>query len=512
MHARHRDRARAAFDRVATQGSAGEELDALLQHRDGRWAWTHLSMAPLPSEAGAPAFVLVQSLDVDAEMEARESIASSTLTDPLTGAGSRLAALRAVRDAVAEAAERTDGLRVGVAIVDLDGFGALNAALGTDAGDQVLTTVARRLASEAGEGSFVGRWAGDEFLVLLRDAGTDLAGAGERLQDVVARPMEVAGVSLVVTARIGVAVALRGGPVRDLVRDAEAALGQARARREGRVRAAPPGAGHGRAALFEATELVRAALGDQRVVAYFQPVCGADDLAVRGWEALVRIRRPDGSLAMPADFLNAAEASGLMLPLGQEMLRQSAAHAARWPGPDGPLVGVNLSVRQLREPDLGATVRAVLAGHGVPLQRLVVEVTEDLLKELDDHGLSVLQALRDDGAAVALDDFGSGYSSLGQLVDLPLSLVKLDRRFLTSGPTQTRRSVAVMHAVVELCHDLGLQVVAEGVETTEQLGLVRGLGVDLVQGFLLGRPAPAPDCLAWPRTARPEPGPVGSLA
>jgi diguanylate cyclase (GGDEF)-like protein len=408
--------------------------------------------------------------------------------DPLTGLADR--AMFEAR--LAAALDRPPRRRAGCAVllVDIEGIRAVNQVLGHAIGEDVLRAAGRRLQAAVRDGDLVARMAGEEFAVLQCDV-TDPAHAGAlagRLVDLLGRPYLVAGETVVVVPRIGFALAPADGA------DAAQLL-----RRAAMARHESPRDGHGgwrrfspemdtrwqEARLMEAA--LRRAVAEGEFELHFQPQVALPGGVLTGFEALVRWRHPERGLLAPALFLPLADRLGLMQRIGTWVLREACRAAAAWP--EGLTVAVNLAPAQLEDGQLPATVAAVLAESGLPAHRLEIEVTETVLLANADAALSQLLTLREAGVRIAMDDFGTGHSSLTQLRVFPFDRLKIDRSFVKDLPLGGD-AIAILRAVTGLGRSLGIAVTAEGVETEGQLRELLAEGCDAAQGYLFGRPVP----------------------
>jgi diguanylate cyclase (GGDEF)-like protein len=425
--------------------------------------------------------------------ENERRIRHQALHDPLTGLPNRAL----LRDRLEHALSRTarTGGQVGVVYLDLDQFKVINDSLGHETGDALLQLVAPRLASELRSADTLARLGGDEFVVLCDDA-EDPAGPlrlAQRLVAVFEEPFELDGDALFVGASAGVALSGPGATPRSLLRDADAAMYQAKA------------LGRGRCELFD-DELRQQVLGRLRIETslrnalpagelrlVFQPIVDLYTGETVETEALLRWHSAEHGFVSPADFIPVAEDTGLIVPIGAWVLADACRSAAAWRTAGSTAgVSVNLSPRQLAQPDLVAHVERVLAETGLAPGALTLEITESTLLGGGDRPLQVLDELKDLGIRLALDDFGTGYSSLAYLTRLPLDELKLDRAFiarLEPGSQETEVTAAIM----EMASAMHLQVVAEGVETPEHLEMLQALGCPLGQGFYFARPLPPAD-------------------
>ncbi|AEV86248.1 signal peptide protein [Actinoplanes sp. SE50] len=407
--------------------------------------------------------------------------------DSLTGLGNRVLFRQRLETALA-----ADGATV--LLVDLDDFNTVNDSLGHDVGDELLIAFAETLRAATGADGEPARLAGDEFAVLVTAPGQDQA-VVERIMTAIAAP--ISAHRLLVHASAGIAAAPPGAPAGQVLRDADAAMHTAKQRGKANwVRYAAGMEKPAQAAAQLGGDLRRALdAGEFKLV--YQPVVDLRTGRTVGVEALVRWAHPERGMVSPADFIPAAERTGLIVPLGRWVLRETCRQTAAWLAEFGPdaldKAAPNVSVRQVHDPDFVADVRAALADTGLPAARLVLELTESAV--LRGHQvLKVLHELHDMGVRLALDDFGTGESSLSLLRTFPAAIVKLDKSFVDhieldepDSPAANARQ-AVARAVVQLADALGLDTVAEGIENQEQADRLARLGYSMGQGYHLGRP------------------------
>ena len=405
-----------------------------------------------------------------------------------------------------EHALRQRGQTVGLLFVDLDHFKVVNDSLGHDAGDQLLCDVAQRLAGCVREGDTLARLGGDEFTVLMPNitGAQDAAAMASRIESRLEPPFELPGQSVFVTASIGIAT---GVALRDrseaLLRDADAAMYEAKARGRARHALFDPTM-HTRAVtrLAIETDLCRAIDNDQLEL-HYQPIMWLQGNKIVGVEALVRWRRPDGTLVPPGEFVPVAEETGLIRPIGRWVLHEACRQLARWrsdlPQAAGLAMSVNISARQLQDASIVEDVESALRETGLDPGSLILELTESAVVETFEEALSTLQQLRWMSVQLAMDDFGTGYSSLTSLSRLPLDILKIDQSFV-ARLDQDAEGRAVVYAIVSLATALGIRVTGEGIETASQLSALIELDCNHGQGFLLGRPAPPDELAAMLRT------------
>jgi diguanylate cyclase (GGDEF)-like protein len=419
------------------------------------------------------------------------------LHDSLTGLPNRtllrLRMTRAVEDA------QRNGRSFGVMLVDLDHFKEINDTLGHHVGDDLIVEVSRRLSENLRAGDTVARLGGDEFAILALDIADpdDARAVAIRLLGALEDPFTADTVRLDVQASLGVAVHPdHGDDVDTLLQRADIALYDAKSDR-GTVRVYEPTADdHTPEKLALAAEL-RRGLQEDELLLEFQPQVAALSGRTVGLEALVRWQHPTRGLLLPDDFLPVVENTGLIAPLTLSVLDKALEALAAWRAAGHEVsVAVNLSVRHLTDLDLPRQVEALIRGRGIPPSALVLEVTETVIMSDPSRAVAVLNLLRDLGIGVAIDDFGTGYSSLAYLRRLQIDELKIDRSFVRDLPHDEGDAV-IVRSTIEMGHNLGLRVVAEGVEDDATLQMLRSWRCDVVQGYGISRPLPADDVLPW---------------
>lgn len=409
--------------------------------------------------------------------------------DSLTGLPNRISFQQGLHAALADAAR--DGTQVGLFFFDLDGFKAVNDNLGHAAGDALLREVAARLRRATRKSDLVARLGGDEFVVgvkRIQDAHT--AGAwAEDVRRQIGERYVLDGTECWLTVSIG--AALFPGDAEEaeaLTRCADTAMYHAKAQGANRVRFYEDGMNAAIAERFRLVNGLRDAVASGHLLLNFQPQVDLVSGELVGAEALLRWRHGD-RLVSPSVFVPIAEQTGLAVPLGEWVLREACESAMRWQSiQERPLrVGVNVSGRQLSDETFPSRVAAILQETGLPPDRLDLELTETSVIDANATTLATLRGLREVGVRIAMDDFGTGYSSLTLLRELPVDALKIDQSFI-HGATTSKRDIALVGAMLRLSHELGITTICEGVETPEQLHLLRERGCQLVQGYLLGKP------------------------
>ncbi len=489
---------------VFKTGSGHTELRVRDAH-SGDWRWIDAMAADLLSDPSIRG-VVINARDTTDRHLAEEALSHQAVHDSLTGLPNRSVVL-----------DRLGALEVGeevaVLFCDLDGFKHINDSLGHDRGDEVLREVASRLLEVLGPNETVARFGGDEFVVLCEGIG-DEAGAqavAARVAGGLRAALSVAGVEMGVTFSIGVRLAVGPCDPATMVADADAAMYEAKSRGRGLVEIFDERLRLVAEQRLQLEQSINDVLAHGPVVLHYQPLwrMTEDGPQLRGAEALLRWRAPDGTLVGPVDVIAVAEETGLIIPLGARILETACLELARWHAAGRDLaLSVNLSARQLGDPGLVDEVVAALAASGAPAASLMLEVTETALMEDPRGALETLHRLRDLGVGLAIDDYGTGYCSLSYLSAFPVQLLKVDGAFVAQMTTNAQDRTIVA-SVIGLAHALGIAALGEGVETDQQLEMLAEMGCDHVQGYLLGRPQPGSQLVPVVGPVDAEPWPPG---
>ncbi|MES2186438.1 MAG: EAL domain-containing protein [Pseudomonadota bacterium] len=472
---------------------------------------------PVRGASGRMAGIVGVARDVTERKRAEREIERLAFYDTLTLLPNRRLLVSRLQGAL-EAAEAAHS-HGALLFIDLDNFKNLNDTLGHDMGDRLLQLVAERLQEDSAPGRTVARFGGDEFVVVCEHLGTDdsqaaaaAARAGSTLLAALHRPFSIGGRQHHASCSIGIALfGAQPMPADEVLKRADLAVHQAKAAGRNTQRFFDPAM---QAALKERSLLeadLRAGLPRDELRLFYQPVVDAAG-GILGAEALVRWQHPRRGLVPPLQFIPLAEETGLILPLGEWVLRTACEQLAAWalrPATAALTIAVNVSARQFRHPDFVAQVEAVLQASGAEPQRLKLELTETLLFHDVEDIIGKMARLRDRGVGFSLDDFGTGYSSLGYLKRLPINQLKIDQSFVREVLTDPN-DAAIVRTTLTLALNLGLDVIAEGVETAGQLDFLRRHGCRSFQGYLFGRPQPIAEMERQQGLAG-EPGEAGSM-
>ncbi|MDP2368883.1 EAL domain-containing protein [Rhodoferax sp.] len=471
------------------------EGDAILRNyrKDGTLFWNELAIAPVRDAGGEVTHFVGIINDITERKQYEEQLERQNNQDALTGLASRNLLKERAELAIAFAARQHRS--VALLFLNLDHFKRINDSLGHTFGDAILVAVATRLSATMRERDTLARIGGDDFVVVLSDLASpqDVPLLADRLLHHIAVPIPLQDREINVTASVGVSLYPQDGDDYDtLLRNADAAMYRAKdaGRNAFRFYTADMNAQALRKLELEAR--LRHALDRDELLLHYQPLLSLTTNEVTDVEALVRWRATDGTLISPLDFIPLAEETGLIVPIGQWVLRSACCQAQQWRDAGLELrMAVNLSARQFRDDKLVQTVRDALVDSGLPARLLKLEITESAVMENAEQAARILSELKALGLGISVDDFGTGYSSLAYLQRFPIDQLKIDRSFV-QDITLHPESASIVHSIIGLARNLRLQTVGEGVETLQQRDFLRGAGCDLMQGFLFSRPlAPA---------------------
>ncbi|WP_088285247.1 bifunctional diguanylate cyclase/phosphodiesterase [Kineosporia sp. A_224] len=468
----------------------GYSLEKRFVRRSGESVWGRLTVTAVEDGDGTLVELVAQVVDVTEIRLAEEMLAHQALHDPLTKLPNRTLGL----DRIQQALDRTRRSRRRVAVLacDLDRFDVVNDSIGPEHGDEILVEIANRIQTVLRATDTAARMAGDEFVVVCEDVLDEREAVlvADRITAAVREPIDIASRSVVLSMSIG--IALSSGPTGDataLLRDAGAALHRAKENGRGGWDVVDDDLRRRAVDRLDIEHALRAGLAHGDLRLHYQPIVDLRTGAMVGREALVRWQHPTRGLLGPAWFLPVAEETGLIEDVGRWVLSRAAAVAAQTP--EQGYVAVNVSPSQVMRAGLLADVEATLDLTGLEPQNLVIELTESVMLGAAPAGRKELHRLDDLGVRLVVDDFGTGFSALSYLRDLPVSGIKVDRSF-TAGLGHDPQCERIVEALTGLAHGLGVDLVAEGVETEAQRALLAEVGCQHAQGYLFGRPAPHP--------------------
>ena len=508
MHPTDRERFKLLLASVKERSDGEVRIEFRMRHSDNSYRWFELEAATIPSADRRAARCVGLIREVTDAKRAQERLMHDAVHDSLSGLPNRELFLDRLA-IIAKRATLEPLVRPALLFIDIDKFKSVNASLGLIVGDSLLLTVARRLGRNLGPQDTLARVGGDQFALLLLSQSnpSELAMLAEQVRRSLRAPINIAGQEIVLTASLG--IALYDGPDEDpaeLLREAEIAMYRAKRGGPDRIEifnAAMRTEKDSRPALE--SDLQRAIEKKQLKLVY-QPIFYLPTESLAGFEALVRWEHPTLGHLSPAEFVPVAEESDLIVKLGSYVLARAVREAARWqkelPRPDAPVfVGVNVSSRQLFRPELVKEVRHILGRAVIPRGSLRLEITESLVMENPEKATAVLRELAEVGAGLALDDFGTGYSSLSYLNQFTFDTIKVDRSFLQASGENGTGSV-ILRSIVALAHELGKNVVVEGIETEDDVRLLRTIGCEYGQGFYYGEPMSEREALQLLKVAR----------
>ena len=504
---------RTVLDRLIQNLREGQIFygEAINYRKDGTEFYNEWHIEPIRNPMGQITHYLAIQRDVTSQKQAEAHLHHIAFHDALTSLPNRAFFMNQLRNCIERVQECPDYL-FAVLFLDLDRFKVINDSLGHKAGDKMLVAIADRLKAVVRPGDTVARVGGDEFAILLENL-TDIGDVSlitNRLQAELREPLELEGQEVLTTASIGIAVSMLWYDCpEDILRDADIAMYRAKS------------LGKARSVVFQKTmhrhavnrlQLetdLRQAIPRQELRLYYQPIVSLATGEITGFEALVRWQHPTRGMVSPSEFIPVAEETGLILPIGEWVLREACVTAKAWqlafPKQDPLTISVNLSGRQFVQPDLTEKIDQILRETGIERQSLKLEITESAIMEnaessvgeaSDESPSAILEHLRLLGVQLGIDDFGTGYSSLSRLYRFPINTLKIDQSFIkrmdsSSQEKQSTSPCKIVRAIVTLAHNLGLDVTAEGIETPEQLAGLRELGCESGQGYLFSKPVDA---------------------
>jgi diguanylate cyclase (GGDEF)-like protein/PAS domain S-box-containing protein len=488
------------IQRLADGTISSHQTELRYTHKNRQNVWAHLGMSLVRDGQGSPLHLIFQIQDITDRKRDQEQLLHDAFHDALTGLPNRALFMDHVKMAIQRS--RRSGDRLFAALfLDLDRFKIINDSLGHMVGDQLLVGIAHRLEACLRPGDTVARLGGDEFTILLEDlsGNEDAIEVARRVQEAVTQPFNIGGHEVFTTASIGIALSTTGYErAEDLLRDADTAM--YRAKMQGKKRHVVfDKAMHDRAMeLLQLETDLRRAIQRREFFLNYQPIVSLETGKVSSFEALVRWRHPERGLVMPGEFISVAEETGLIIPLGQWVLGEACRQMREWQKhyliDKDVTMSVNLSSRQFSQADLIEQISSALRETGLPSSNLKLEITESMVMENFDTAIQMLTQLRNLGVGLSIDDFGTGYSSLSYLHRFPIDTLKIDRSFVTQM-TDNTENAEIVRTIVTLARSLGMNVIAEGVETRAQLTQLRDLGCDFGQGYLFSKAVGAPAAL-----------------
>ena len=492
IHPEDAPHADVVFREVAQSANSTAKVEFRMEHADGSWRCIESTVTNLTDDPTVQGVVL-NSRDITDRKGLEEELTHQAFHDSLTGLANRALFRDRLEHALARAGRY--GTEVGVLFLDLDSFKTINDSLGHDAGDELLVAVGERLVEQCRASDTVARLGGDEFAILLEDDVDEASArtAAERIAEMLRSPFVVQGTEVFVTGSIGIAMkGMEKGEVDELLRNADVAMYVAKGRARGQFELFQPSM-YERVVRYQEMQVdLQRGFEREEFFVHYQPILDLATGRLLAVEALARWNHPTRGVVMPSEFIPVAEETGLIVPIGAWVLREACRQAKEWQSRfriTPPLaISVNLSPRQLHEPDLVARVKQILEETGLNPRTLILEITETGLMRDVEQTAQQLRQLRELGLRLAIDDFGTGSSSLGHLRRFPIDVLKIDRSFVETMAANAPQGRALIRAIVDLAQTLQLDTVAEGIERPSQMADLQAIGCQSGQGFYFAEP------------------------
>jgi diguanylate cyclase (GGDEF)-like protein/PAS domain S-box-containing protein len=484
---------RMLLENLLLQGSV-TNLEVCYMRRDGSRMWVLENIAVVEADGMQMPGFEGSIIDITERKMLEEQLTHQAFHDALTHLPNRALFMDRLEHAIARAGRAEE--HVAVLFLDLDNFKVVNDSLGHKVGDQLLVAVGQRLLECVRSSDTVARLGGDEFTLLIEDVSSidDATVVAVRIAEALRSPFNLEGRDVFLNTSVGIAVSTGEEHPDDLLRNADLAMYQAKNSGKARYAVYEPALNRRIWERLQSELELRHALEANELVVYYQPVVQLHTGRIVEMEALVRWQHPERGLVPPIEFISLAEETGLILPLGQWVLEEACKQAQIWqntvPGASDLMISVNLSPRQFKHPLLVSDINRVLEETGLEPHSLKLEITESTGLDNTESTVTTLRELKAAGIQIAIDDFGTGYSALSYLKHYPVDSLKLDRSFI-SGLGRSLEDTAIIHAVIAFARTLSLKVIAEGIETAEQLAELRDLGCNWGQGYYFSKPLPA---------------------
>ncbi|MBI5120236.1 MAG: PAS domain S-box protein [Rhodospirillales bacterium] len=502
VHADDGDELRAALDSHLSGATTHVEVEYRIRHSDGRYRWMLLRGSSVADpQSGKPARMAGSQTDITERKRTEQQLLHDAFHDGLTGLPNRALFMDRLGQALTRV-KRDSTRSFAVMFLDLDHFKYVNDSLGHSAGDSLIVSIARRLDNSRRASDTVARLGGDEFALLIEDITSqdNALEIAERLRQSMTKPVNLLGQEIFPTASMGIAVAHPGYErPEDMLIDADLAMYEAKSVGRDRITLFNPQMRVHSSKQLEMGSDLRRAFERNELVMFYQPIVAMQSGRIAGFEALIRWRHPTRGIVPPGDFIPLAEETGLIIPIGWWVIEESSRRMQAWN--DGReqarhlMMSINISARQFKEPGLIDRISDLIDDHKLDAAQMKLEITESLLMDNPEVATEWLASLKALGVSLSIDDFGTGYSSLSYLHRFPFDYLKVDRSFVATM-FEKRENMEIVRAIVALGTNLGMQIIAEGVETAEQYEVLRELGCHFAQGYYFSRPIPEADAQA----------------